>query len=102
MTRRAIELAKNGDPTVLRLGLERVLPKRPGLPISVDIPPVETTADVVAASAALLSSVAQGLLSPSEGQSVARVLEGHRRAMEMESLEGRITELENRLREKGP
>ena len=62
----AIDLAKRGDTTALRLCIERILPPRKGRPVLFHVPRIETVADSVKATAAIASAVADGELSPME------------------------------------
>jgi hypothetical protein len=94
LTRKAIELAKAGDTMALRLCLERLAPPRKDRPIQVALPALQGPADAIAAVAAVLQAVAAGELTPSEGEAVAKLLEMHRRAVELVDLEDRITRLE--------
>jgi len=49
LTRRCIELAKQGNLIALRLCLERLIPVRRELPLSLSLPKVEGTADLAEA-----------------------------------------------------
>ena len=60
LTRKAVEKAKEGDATALRLCLERILPPRRDRPVAFKFPVVTTTADAIKASAALLDAVCEG------------------------------------------
>ena len=71
ITRKAVELAKNGDIQALRLCLDRILPARKDRPISLTLPEVRSAKEVPVASGAVLASVADGQLTPSEGQALA-------------------------------
>jgi hypothetical protein len=93
LTRKAIELALQGDTTALRLCLDRVAPVRKGT-VRIALPEVNTPADLVAALGAIGEAVARGELTPDEGQSVAAILEGQRRAIETTELETRLARLE--------
>jgi hypothetical protein len=66
LTRKAIDLALEGDVTALRLCFERIAPARKDRPIWVDLPPLHGADDMSAASAALIQSVAKGQLTPCE------------------------------------
>lgn len=46
LTRKAIQLAQDGDTVALRLCLDRLLPVRKDRPITFDLPPIETTDDL--------------------------------------------------------
>jgi hypothetical protein len=93
---KAIELAKAGDGPVLRAVLERISPARKDAPINLDLPSVESAADAKAASAAVVSAVAAGEITPSEVQSVMSLLSAHRAILETADLEARIAALEAR------
>jgi hypothetical protein len=88
LTRKAIELAKAGDGTALRLCLERLIPARRDRPVSFDLP--------AKAMGAILQAVAGGEISPSEGAEIARLLESFTKALEIADFEQRLTALENR------
>jgi hypothetical protein len=77
LTRKAVEMALEGDPIALRLCLERVLPPHKERPVRVKLPPVEDAASARAASAALLAAVAAGELTPGEGLALGRLLDAH-------------------------
>jgi hypothetical protein len=55
ITRKAIELAKEGDLTALRLCLDRIAPPRKDRPVLFELPPIMSAADAVQASGALRS-----------------------------------------------
>ena len=96
LTRKAVELAKAGDTTALRLCLERLAPPRKDRPVHLALPPLERIEDTKAATAALLQAVAAGDLTPSEGETLAKLIETHRRAVELIDFETRLTRLEQR------
>ena len=94
ITRKAIDLAKEGDTVALRLCLERIAPARKDRPVLFALPPIATTADVVKASAALLQAVASGDLTPSEAAELGKLVEAHVRAIEVTDVQERLTRLE--------
>ena len=101
LSRKAVELALGGDVTALRLCLERLMPPRKDRPVTVELPAIETAADVVGASAALVKAAASGEVTPSEATQLARLLEVHVGAIEMHELQERIARLEADAAEKG-
>lgn len=101
LTRKAVELALEGDGMALRLVLERLLPSRKERPLSIALPPITSLADASAASAVVLGAVASGELLPSEGAALAQLLEGHRRIMETTELAARVEALEAAAGAKG-
>jgi hypothetical protein len=94
LSRKAVELALSGDVTALRLCLERLLPPRKDRPVSLDLPRIESVADVVSTSAALIEAAALGEVTPSEATHLARLVEVHVRAIEVQELEQRLARLE--------
>lgn len=94
VTRRLIEAAIDGDMQAARLVIERIVPRRTDAPVTFDLPQVETSADMVAASAAILDAVAAGDITPNEAQAVAGLLQAHGRVLELHDLEERVRRLE--------
>jgi hypothetical protein len=81
LTRKAIQLALAGDTTALRLCIERLVPPRKDRPISLDLPPIASAADVANAVAAVLRAVAEGRVTPSEAMAVTSLIEALGRAI---------------------
>ena len=94
LTRRCIDLAMEGDPTALRLCLSRILPVKRDRTIELDLPALEDSQDSLRAIGTVLEAVGSGMITPSEGQAVASLLETHRRTFEVEELERRLEVLE--------
>jgi Family of unknown function (DUF5681) len=63
LTRKVIELALAGNMAAIRLCFERLLPPRRDRGIAFDLPKIESAADAVAASGAVLESCAAGTSS---------------------------------------
>ncbi|WP_416896320.1 MAG: DUF5681 domain-containing protein [Minwuia sp.] len=96
LTRKAVELALDGDTTALRLCLERIAPPVKDRPVSFDLPAIETLNNAADAMAALLKAVSEGQVTPSEATGVASIVETYRRTVESADLEDRIAALEAR------
>jgi hypothetical protein len=94
LTRKAIDLALGGDMAALRLCVERIAPARKDVPVTFDLPEIETAQDAVEAARSVLRAVAQGALTPLEADGVMKLVEGYRRAAETADLEARIEALE--------
>lgn len=94
LTRKAIEMALEGDVTALRLCLDRIAPARKDCPVSFSLPPIKTAEDAVLASSALLSAVAAGEVTPDEAARVMSLLTAHKGLVETCDLETRIAKLE--------
>lgn len=74
--KKAIELAKAGDSTALRLCLDRIAPPRRDRHVAFALPPMNTPADAVGAVAAIVAAVAGGELTPSEAAELTKLVEG--------------------------
>jgi len=94
LTRKAIELAKAGDITAMRLCLDRIYPARKDTPVAFDMPKLETPADAIRAMAAIVSAVASGDLTPAEANELAKLVDTFTRAIEAHELEERLRRLE--------
>lgn len=62
ISRKAIELAKAGDMTAIRLVLERILPQRKDAPVKFDLPEANTVEDVARAMSHVMQMVGEGEL----------------------------------------
>ena len=82
LTRKAIDLALAGDPTALRLCLDRILPPRRERPITFKLPALHSAADSAGAVAAIVAAVAAGELNLSEAAELAKLIETFVRATE--------------------
>jgi len=94
ITRKAVELAKGGDLTALRLCLDRIAPPRKDRPVLFELPPVSSAADAAKAAAALLEAVAVGDLTPSEASELGKLIEAYVKALEATDFAERLTKLE--------
>ena len=95
LTRKAIELAKGGDTTALRLCLERLIPARRDKPVNFDLPPIQTADDAAKAMGAILRRWRGARFPPRRGE-VARLLEGYVKTLETAEFERRLAALERR------
>ncbi len=96
LTQKAIEKALEGDMTALRLCLDRIAPAKKDTPVTFALPAMETAADAVTSSGAILKAVAAGEMTPSEGTAIAGLIETYRRALETQEIEARIAALERK------
>ena len=94
LSRKAIEVALQGDTVALRLCLERIAPVRKGAPVQFDLPRMQAAADAAKAAGAVLDAVALGDLTPTEGAHIMALVETYRRTLETTELEGRVAALE--------
>jgi hypothetical protein len=94
LTRKAIEMAKKGDPAMLRLCIERLIPPRKDRPINFDLPPLTTTKDASVAMLKVLEAVSRGELTPGEASEVSAVIENYAETVRLSELEQRIADME--------
>jgi hypothetical protein len=94
LTRKVIELALAGNMAAIRLCFERLLPPRRDRGVVFDLPKIESAADAVAASGAVLESCAAGTLSPGEAADVMELIKTHLRAIDLRQIETGMAALE--------
>jgi len=97
LTRKVVELAKAGNPMALRLCLERVLPPRKDRPINFTLPKIKGAEDLAKALGAILEAVANGEITPGEGQALTDILAAYRKVLETADLEARVSALERKV-----
>ncbi len=89
-----INNAKQGDPSALRLAVERILPRCQDRPIEYPISEINSGSDAAIAINEILKGVSSGLLTPSEGQHFVGMIESAVKISEVRILEERISALE--------
>ncbi len=94
LTQKAIQLALAGDTVALRLCMDRLAPPRRDRHVSFKLPAFSGAADHPPVLAAIMKAVAQGDLTPNEGQAMAAMLAEHRKAIETGEIETRLAALE--------
>ena len=94
ITRKAVELAKAGDLTAIRVCLDRLVPARRDRTVAFELPKIEKPGDAVTACAALLEAVADGALTPSEASELGKLIDACVRSIEASEFEERLSRLE--------
>jgi Family of unknown function (DUF5681) len=94
ITRKAIELAKSGDLTALRLCMDRLLPPRRERPVSIDMPKIGAAKDLIAAASALTDAVSAGDLLPGEAAQLSILVGNVAQAISTADLAERLAKLE--------
>src|SRR5260370_12274231 len=94
LTRKAVEAALAGDPTAMRLCLERILPREP--PVKFALPPIKSAADVARAMGAVTAALARRLITPGQAQAIARVVTTFVQTIETRDFDQRLQMLEDR------
>lgn len=93
LLQKAVDMALDGDPSALRMCLDRLIPtvKAMSEPISVTLPTIGTLAEQ---SAAIYQAVARGEIGTDEGAAMMQLLQGQARITEFTELVTRIEILE--------
>jgi hypothetical protein len=94
---KAIQMAESGDTACMRLVFERIAPARKDRPVYFALPAMKEGKDAVTASAAIVSAVAVGELTPSEAAELSKVVDSYARTLQTVELEDRLTKLEKAL-----
>jgi hypothetical protein len=94
LTEKAIQMALGGDVTAMRLCLDRLAPPPKDRPIQIAMPRLAGVQDMTTATAAVVDAVSSGAITPSEGEAISKLIEVHRRAVELVDLEARLARLE--------
>jgi hypothetical protein len=94
LTRLAIERAKSGDMTALRMCLDRLVPPSKQRTIEFELPPLASAADAAAALAAITAAVTAGELTPLEAGELFKLVDGFGRMLEATIFEQRIADME--------
>ncbi len=94
LTRRAVELALDGDPAAMRLCLERILGPCRERAVAFEMPVIRSAADLAPAMSAVAAATAQGAITPREAMQLGHVVEAYVRAVEATEFERRLKALE--------
>ena len=97
ITRVAVDRAKEGDATALRLCLERILPPRKDRPVSFSLPELGTVTDAPAATAAIVAAVASADITVTEGSELAKLVDIFVRSVEASDLDKRLRAIEEKM-----
>lgn len=96
LARKAVELALAGDSAALRICIERLIPVARERSVELELPALKSATDLPAAVSRILGAVAQGEITPTEGERLAGLLGAWRESLEFAELEERIAALEGR------
>ena len=93
VTTAVIEAAAKGDMQAARLILDRIAPRREPA-VEVDLPNINSAADLPMAIAAILQAVSAGDLTPGEAAKITNTIEAAGSAIELHDLDRRIAAIE--------
>lgn len=94
LTRKAIQLALDGDTVALRLCIDRIAPPRKDSPVCFPLPHMATAHDAAQAAGSVLEAVSLGELTPAEAAAIMGLVDAFRRTLEVTALEARVAALE--------
>jgi Family of unknown function (DUF5681) len=88
--RLAIDKAKQGDMTAIRLCLERVFPRLRDRATLFDLPPINGAPEALAAMTTIVDGVRGGDLTAAEGSDLSKLVDHYLRALEAKDFEQRL------------
>jgi hypothetical protein len=95
LVRQALSMAMAGDPTAMRLCLERLISPRRERPVEFALPTIRSAADVVEATNAIAAAVAAGELSTSEAANMSVLVSNVGKSIELVDIERRLAAVES-------
>ena len=96
MTRKAVELALEGNTAALRMCLDRLMVPRRDRAVALAMQQVRDAGDLAPAMAAIMTAAGRGEISPGEGLGYARLVDVLLKAIDAHGFEQRLQELEKR------
>jgi hypothetical protein len=94
LTRKAVELALAGDPSALRLCLDRIVAPRRERVVEFAMPPIHGPADIAGAMGAIVDAAARGAITLGEAAQLAQLIETVIQAIDTTDFERRLQQLE--------
>src|SRR5947207_3331010 len=94
ITRKAVEMAKAGDTTAMRLVMERLMAPRKDRAVLFALPKLQSATDALKAATSIVEAVAAGELTPSQAAELSKLIDSFIRVAEMTELSERIKRLE--------
>jgi len=95
-----VERALGGDPAMLKLAVERIVPRR-ARTHPVALPDINSAADLAPAMRAIARAAAEGAITPLDAAELARMVEIALRAAETGEFDRRLTALEQQVEGSG-
>ena len=92
-TRLLVE-AKEGNIQAVKIVMDRILPVRKELPITLDLPEIKSPTDLLNAISTITAAIGSGRISPSEGEALSRIINIKLKAVALQDFEKRLILLE--------
>jgi hypothetical protein len=93
---KAVEKALKADSPMLRALLRTLVPPRRERTVEFELPKIESAADGLKASSAVIAACAAGELSPQEARQIMELISTHVRASEAAERAGQVAALEEK------
>jgi len=97
IVKKAIELAEEGDSTMIRVCMERLVPQRKSFPVKISLPDFKKVEDMPAVTKAIADATSSGELTPEEADKILKIFDRHLKALELADIEARLQALEEKL-----
>lgn len=98
LSRKLIELALDGNVACLKTAIERLVPVCKSRPIILsNMPKIINISEASTLTGYVLDAVAEGRISPIDGEVLSRSCERHLKALEVRDLEQRLAIIESRM-----
>ena len=101
LSRKMLELAKKGNVRCLEYCLDRLLPKRSGRPLDLQLPAIKSVHDLIAGMSAVTTAVNNGDLTAEEATHVIQWFECYAKVFTVYDFVVRLEALESQMKEKG-
>jgi len=101
LSRKMLELAKKGNVRCLEYCLDRLLPKRSGRPLDLQLPAINSVQDLIAAMTTVTTAVNNGDLTAEEATHVVRCLAGYANIFTVYDFAVRLETLESEMKKQG-
>jgi hypothetical protein len=101
LSRKAVEMALEGDTTAMKLCLERILPPRKDRPTVLDVPELKTIDDAPKIMMNIVNEMSCGNVTVNEALGAAGVIKEWRQSYEANVLENRLAEIEKTMKKQG-
>jgi len=99
LVRKAVEIAKAGDVSMLKFLLGRLLPRE--RVITVELPGMLRADDAVEGLGSIMRAVSEGKISPSEGAALATIVNSYSRAIDLADVVARLDAAETAIKKAG-
>jgi hypothetical protein len=96
LIRMVLNLALDGHPTALKLCMDRLVAPCRERPAPLDLPPLDSAADLAKVMGAITAAAGSGQITPAEAQRLAQMIATAMQAIENSDFERRLCKIEGR------